>query len=38
MLCSGFSEVIGSWKMKLTSLPRTRINSRLLALTISAPA
>jgi hypothetical protein len=37
MVCSGFSDVIGSWKMKLMSLPRTLRRSRSDAPTICVP-
>jgi hypothetical protein len=34
-VCSGLSEVIGSWKMKLMSLPRTRRSVRSSAASMS---
>ena len=37
MVWSGFSEVIGSWKMKLMSLPRVRRRVRSSAVSISVP-
>ena len=37
MVCNGLSDVIGSWKMKLMSLPRTRRKSGSGACTICVP-
>ncbi len=37
-VCSGFSEVIGSWKMKLMSLPRILRSASRDAPTISRPS
>ena len=37
MVCSGFRHVIGSWKMKLMSLPRVRRRVRSSAVVISVP-
>ena len=38
IVCSGFSDVIGSWKMKLMSLPRTSRSVFFEAPTISVPS
>ncbi len=37
MVCSGLRLVIGSWKMKLMSLPRVRRRVRSSAVSISVP-
>jgi hypothetical protein len=37
IVCSGFRLVIGSWKMKLMSLPRTPRSVRSSAVVISVP-